>query len=163
LRSDGEGLTTCQVCSISHSWIIFAKCGCLIKNLLSQVPPCFGRHVKPLFPAAFAVVSTHQFARHYGLHHYGPFPLCVIHKEGLCSSSEDINRLMMTLLLYVQEHITGIFYVQSTAHQNILFGLCKILISMALEHISNCKCIALFWPCQYNVFLYTDFLLRKTG
>jgi hypothetical protein len=22
---------------------------------------------------------------------YGPFPLCVIHKEGLCSSSGDIN------------------------------------------------------------------------
>jgi hypothetical protein len=30
------------------------------KNLLSRAPPCFGRHVKPLFPAAFAVVSTHQ-------------------------------------------------------------------------------------------------------
>jgi hypothetical protein len=26
---------------------------------------------------------------------YGPFSLCVIHKEGLCSSSGDINRLMM--------------------------------------------------------------------
>jgi hypothetical protein len=27
---------------------------------------------------------------------YGPFSLWVIHKEGLCPSSEDINRLMMT-------------------------------------------------------------------
>jgi hypothetical protein len=26
---------------------------------------------------------------------YRPFSLCVIHKEGLCSSSGDINRLMM--------------------------------------------------------------------
>jgi hypothetical protein len=26
---------------------------------------------------------------------YGPFSLCVIHKEGLCPSSEDINRLIM--------------------------------------------------------------------
>jgi hypothetical protein len=26
---------------------------------------------------------------------YGPFSLCVIHKESLCPSSEDINRLMM--------------------------------------------------------------------
>jgi glutaminase len=26
---------------------------------------------------------------------YGPFSLCVIHKEGLCLSSGDINRLMM--------------------------------------------------------------------
>jgi hypothetical protein len=28
-------------------------------NLLSRTPPCFGRHVKPLVHAAFAVVS-HQ-------------------------------------------------------------------------------------------------------
>jgi hypothetical protein len=27
---------------------------------------------------------------------YSPFSLCVIHKEGLCPSSGDINRLMMT-------------------------------------------------------------------
>jgi hypothetical protein len=26
---------------------------------------------------------------------YGPFSLCVIHKEGMCPSSGDINRLMM--------------------------------------------------------------------
>jgi hypothetical protein len=30
------------------------------KNVLSQAPLCFGRHVKPLLPATFAVVSTHQ-------------------------------------------------------------------------------------------------------
>jgi hypothetical protein len=29
---------------------------------------------------------------------YGPFSLCVIHKEGLCPSSGDINRLMMMVL-----------------------------------------------------------------
>jgi hypothetical protein len=29
---------------------------------------------------------------------YGPFSLCVIHKEGLCPSNEDINGLMVTLL-----------------------------------------------------------------
>jgi hypothetical protein len=28
------------------------------KNVLSRAPPCFGRHVEPLDPAAFAVVST---------------------------------------------------------------------------------------------------------
>jgi hypothetical protein len=28
------------------------------QNLLFQAPPCFGRHVKPLVPAAFAVVNT---------------------------------------------------------------------------------------------------------
>jgi hypothetical protein len=30
------------------------------QNLLSRAPPCFGRHVKPLVPATFAVVSTHS-------------------------------------------------------------------------------------------------------
>jgi hypothetical protein len=28
---------------------------------------------------------------------YSPFSLCVIHKEGLCLSNEDINRLMMIM------------------------------------------------------------------
>jgi hypothetical protein len=30
----------------------------LTKNVLSRVPPCFGRQVKPLVPAAFAVPPT---------------------------------------------------------------------------------------------------------
>jgi hypothetical protein len=30
------------------------------QNLLSRAPPCFGRHVTPLVPAAFAVVSIHS-------------------------------------------------------------------------------------------------------
>jgi hypothetical protein len=29
---------------------------------------------------------------------YGPFSLCVIHKEGLCPSSVDINRLMKMMM-----------------------------------------------------------------
>jgi hypothetical protein len=29
------------------------------ENFLSRAPPCCGRHVKPLVPAAFTVVSTH--------------------------------------------------------------------------------------------------------
>jgi hypothetical protein len=53
--------------------------------------PCFGRHVKPLVPAAFAVVSTHQPVLGLVVG-YGPFSLCVIHKEGLCPNSGDINR-----------------------------------------------------------------------
>ncbi|RVE43327.1 hypothetical protein evm_012031 [Chilo suppressalis] len=36
--------------------------GWVTENLLSRAPPCFGRHVKPLVPAASAVVSTHQSA-----------------------------------------------------------------------------------------------------
>jgi hypothetical protein len=67
--------------------------GWVIKNLLSRAPPCFGRHFKPLVPAAFAVVSTHQPALgpRGGL---WPVLLCLIHKESLCCS-EDIKRLMM--------------------------------------------------------------------
>jgi hypothetical protein len=30
---------------------------------------------------------------------YGPFSLCVIHKEGLCPSRGDTNRLMMMMKL----------------------------------------------------------------
>jgi hypothetical protein len=30
------------------------------QNLLSRAPPCFGRHVKPLVPVAFAIVSIHS-------------------------------------------------------------------------------------------------------
>jgi hypothetical protein len=35
---------------------------------------------------------------------YGPFSLCVIHKEGLCPSSGDINRLMMMMMLSIETH-----------------------------------------------------------
>jgi hypothetical protein len=36
--------------------------GWVTENLLTRASPCFGRHVKPLVPVAFAVVSTHQTA-----------------------------------------------------------------------------------------------------
>jgi hypothetical protein len=42
-------------------------------------------------------LSCWSWARVMG---YGPFFLCVIHKEGLCPSSGDINGLMMQLLNY---------------------------------------------------------------
>jgi hypothetical protein len=32
---------------------------------------------------------------------YGPCSLCVIHKEGLCPSSRDINRLMMMMTMTI--------------------------------------------------------------
>jgi hypothetical protein len=64
--------------------------GWVTKNLLSRASPCFGRHVKPLVPIAFAVVSVC-----YG--RGGLWP--VIHKEGLCPSSGDINRLMVKMMI----------------------------------------------------------------
>jgi hypothetical protein len=51
------------------------------------------KNFKPLVPAAFTVVSTHQLA----LGPRGVFSLCVIHKEGLCPSIGDINWLMVKL------------------------------------------------------------------
>jgi hypothetical protein len=86
------------IAEIKQRWSVI---GWVIKNLTSRVPPCFGRHVKLLVLAAFAVVSTHQSAlgesaRVVG---YGPFSLGVIHKEGMCHSSGDINRLMMMMMM----------------------------------------------------------------
>jgi hypothetical protein len=71
--------------------------GWVINIILSWASPWFEKHVKPLVPAAFAVVSTHQHAprRVVG---YDLFSLCVIHKEGLCPSSWDINRMMMLMM-----------------------------------------------------------------
>jgi hypothetical protein len=36
--------------------------GWVIKTLSSRAPRCFGRHIKPLVPAAFAFGDTHQYA-----------------------------------------------------------------------------------------------------
>jgi hypothetical protein len=47
------------IAEVKQCWSVI---GWVIKNLLSRVPPCFRRHVKPLVPTAFAVVSTHQSA-----------------------------------------------------------------------------------------------------
>jgi hypothetical protein len=65
-----------------------------------KAPPCFGWHVKPLVPAAFAAVSTHQPALVVS---HGPSFLCVIHKEGLCPSSGYINKLSM-IVLYLKPY-----------------------------------------------------------
>ncbi|RVE41049.1 hypothetical protein evm_014301 [Chilo suppressalis] len=40
----------------------WSNIGWVTKNLLSLPPPCFGRHGKPLVPAASADISTHQSA-----------------------------------------------------------------------------------------------------
>jgi hypothetical protein len=45
------------VAEIKQRWAVIPW---VTKILLSRDFPCSGRHVKPLVPAAFAVVSTHQ-------------------------------------------------------------------------------------------------------
>jgi hypothetical protein len=74
------------IAEVKQCW---SAIGWVTKNLLSRTSPCIGGHVKPLVPAAFTawVVS------------YSPFSLCVIHKESLCPSSGDINRLMMMMMM----------------------------------------------------------------
>jgi hypothetical protein len=94
------------IAEVKQRWSVI---GWVTKNVLSRAPQCFGRHAKPLVPAAFAVVSTHQsklgprgrlwpvflMCNPYLFSLYVPFSLCVIHKEGLCPSSGGINELMM--------------------------------------------------------------------
>jgi hypothetical protein len=80
---DGPAVTVLRraIAEVTQRWSVI---GWVAKNLLSRAPPCFGRHVKPLVPGAFAVV-THQPA-------LGPrgglWPLCVIHKT--CAPSVGI-------------------------------------------------------------------------
>jgi hypothetical protein len=66
---------TRAIAEVKQRWADMRR---VTKNLLSRALPCFGRHVKPLVPAAFAVVSTHQSA-------LGPlgglWPILLIHKD----------------------------------------------------------------------------------
>jgi hypothetical protein len=81
------------ILEVKQPWSVI---GWVTKNLLFPAPPSFARHIKPLDPAA--VVSTPINLHWAGVVGYGLFSLCVIHKEGLCPSSGDINRLMMMMI-----------------------------------------------------------------
>jgi hypothetical protein len=48
-----------EIAEVKQHWSII---GWVTNNLLSRAPPCFGRHVKLLIPAAFVVISTNQSA-----------------------------------------------------------------------------------------------------
>jgi hypothetical protein len=48
----------------------------------------------------FLATNSH-WARMVG---YGPLSLCIIHKEGLCLSSGDINRLMRIIIIIFDTH-----------------------------------------------------------
>jgi hypothetical protein len=47
----------CAIAEVKQRWSVIRW---VAQILLSRAPPCLGRHVKPLVPAAFAVFSTHQ-------------------------------------------------------------------------------------------------------
>jgi hypothetical protein len=80
-----------QIAEVKQRWSVI---GWMTKNLLSRV--------KSLVPAAFAVVSNPHWASVVG---YGPFSLCVIHKEGMCWGRGDINRLLIKIT-YIMFYIT---------------------------------------------------------
>jgi hypothetical protein len=65
------------IVEVKQRWSVIGR---VTKNILSQAPPCFGRHVKPLVPAAFAVVSTDQSALDP---RGGLWPVFLMHKVGL--------------------------------------------------------------------------------
>jgi hypothetical protein len=61
---------------------------------------------------------------------YGPFSLCIIHKEGLCTSSGDINRLMMMMIhLVFINHLTAAtsFGIKHFRDLNITINIKDIL------------------------------------
>jgi hypothetical protein len=45
------------IAEVKQRWSVI---GWVTKKLLFRAPPCFGRHVKPLVPVVFAIVSNHQ-------------------------------------------------------------------------------------------------------
>jgi hypothetical protein len=71
---DGPAVSALRraIAEVMQHWSVI---GYVTKNLLSRAPPCFGRHVKPFVPAAFAVVSTHQSALGP---HGGLYPILVM-------------------------------------------------------------------------------------
>jgi hypothetical protein len=90
LNDELDGPATSAIAQVKQRWSVI---GWVTKNLLSRTPSCFGRHIKPLSCLAHDCSHTNpHWARVVG---YGLFSLCVIHKEGLCPRSGDINSIMM--------------------------------------------------------------------
>jgi hypothetical protein len=91
---NGPAVSTLRhpIAEVKQRWSVIEW---VTNKLLSRASPCFERHVKPLVPATFVVISTHQPT-------LGPrggscpvLLMCVIHKEGVSPTSAEINRLMM--------------------------------------------------------------------
>jgi hypothetical protein len=56
-KLDGSAVSALRraIVEVKQHWSVI---GWVTKNLLSRAPLCFGGHVKPLVPAAFAVLRT---------------------------------------------------------------------------------------------------------
>jgi hypothetical protein len=97
---DGPAVSVLRraIAEVKQRWLVIEW---VTKNLLTRSPPCFGKYVKQLIPAAFAVVSTYQPA-------LGPrsglrpvLLMCVIHKEGLCPNNGDIHWLIIMMMIRI--------------------------------------------------------------
>jgi hypothetical protein len=80
-----------------------------LRRLIAEVKQrwwvSFGTHVKPLVPAVFVAVSTHQLALGPRVGLWPVLIMCwITHKEDLCPISRDINRLMMMMMKQVLNH-----------------------------------------------------------
>jgi hypothetical protein len=93
----------------------------------------------------FVIIVTPHWARVVG---FGPFSFCVIHKEGLCSSSGDINRLMMncyhrTCVTYNSKWLCSYIFLQPTVRRLVLNSRLNSTVhiesSQALRaYVKNC-------------------------
>jgi hypothetical protein len=63
---------------------------------------------------------------------YRQYSPCVIHKEDLCPSSRDINRLMMN---------ASIYYVRLTARHAIHLQFHIIANALEIRAVQNPKCL----------------------
>jgi hypothetical protein len=97
-QKEPDGTTVCAlrraIAEVKWRWSVI---GWVTKNLLSQalrVSEGTLSRWSRLYLQSLAPTNPH-WARVVG---YGPFSLCVIYKEGLSPSSEDINR--QTMMIY---------------------------------------------------------------
>jgi hypothetical protein len=104
------------IAEVKQRW---SAIGWTTKNLLSRTPPCFEGTLScwsRLHSQSLAPTNPH-WACVVG---YGPFSLCVIHKEGLCPSSRDINGLMKMACRFIKIFLgLTIFDSRSSCYYNL--------------------------------------------
>jgi hypothetical protein len=108
------------IAEVKQRWSVI---GWVIKNLLSRA----GLHLQSLAP------TNPHWACVVG---YGPFSLCVIYKEGLCSSSGGINGLTMKLWGYPTDGIPLAFY-DSHERKRQLFDVPRNILSKIILNSLN--------------------------
>jgi hypothetical protein len=82
------------IMEVKQRWSVIGR---VTKNLLSRTPPCFRTHIVRWSRLHLQSGPPALGPRASPCWPFvcGPFSLLVIHKEGLCLSGGDINRLMM--------------------------------------------------------------------